>query len=153
MLISPALVALVIQARAPWVPERRASVLAAAIAASGAETFDDVAALVVIGERESAWRVSVGVCAVPGIGGWGYFGVAGLWSRRFPGGTCGSPQLQARAALGIMRIGAGRSWRTTFGHYIGAISAGRHPEAIRRARDFEATRALLVWHADRLARE
>lgn len=178
-MIPPELLALVIRARSPWLDDRRVRALSAAVAASvndGANAYplvddsghvravfrvddelaevDEAAALIVIGERESAWRVTVGACSVPGLGGWGYFGVAGLWSRRFPGGTCGTPQLQARAALGVLRLGEVHdygadgshavNWAWTFGHFIGARAGGRHPEAKRRAKDWAEVREMLL---------
>lgn len=172
-MISPELLALVIRARTPVLSEHRAMHFASAIVAtvsdaadlpapmSGADgsaiearELDGAAALIVIGERESRWRWGVERCAIPGIEGWGAFGVGALWEGEYPGGTCGSIQLQARAAWGVLAYGVpywqsiggatGVDWRVTFGHYIGAKAVGRHPEAKRRAREFWRVRGMLV---------
>jgi hypothetical protein len=131
---------------AKGLPPARLEYLASAIAWEADDDIDAAAALIVIGERESSWRRRVERCAIPGIGGWGAFGVAGFWTRRYPGGTCGSIDAQARAARAIW----GWHWRDTgwsapraFGRYIGATSGARHPEAQHRARLFWTVRAQL----------
>lgn len=133
--------------RAPsYFHEARLSYLAGAIAAQAGDDLDAAAALITIGERESSWRVPVERCAVPGLGGWGAFGVARLWLRDFPGATCGPIDRQADGAGAIWGSYYRQSWwsvRGAFGRYIGARERGRHPEARARARIFFAVRAQL----------
>lgn len=151
-MVTPFLVSIILRARNPVLAQKRiehfANAIVETVEAEGnktdADDLDDLAALIVIGERESNWRYDVETCRVIGLEGFGTYGVGSLWESQFPGGTCGAPVQQAKAALHILHLGEGRSWRTTFGHYIGAKLVGHHPEAIRRARIFWQVRSMLA---------
>lgn len=145
------IVSLAIQARSPMLAPRRADYMASAILYAAGENVDDIAALIVTGERESGWLGFVEVCAVEGLGGWGAFGVSDLWERWYPGGTCGSIGRQARAAQAILTwrprhpVPALREEpRVMFGRYIGARAGWRHPEAQRRAAIFWTVRDMVI---------
>jgi hypothetical protein len=134
--------------RAPSdLPADRLAYLAAAIAGEAGDDIDTAAALIVNGERESSWRTPVERCSIPGLGGWGAFGVARLWTRRYPGGTCGSIDRQVHASRGIWGWhyrDTGWSVPRSFGRYVGARAGGSHPEARARARIFWTVRAQLA---------
>lgn len=124
----------------------RLAKLADAIADEAGDDLDAAAALIVNGERESSWRRPVERCSVPGLGGWGAFGVAPLWLPRYPGSTCGPIDAQAHGARAIWSWHFRDTWWSvprTFGRYIGATDGGRHPEARTRARIFWNVRAQL----------
>jgi hypothetical protein len=129
----------------PKLSRARADYLAGAIALEAQDDLDAAAALIVTGERESSCRAAVERCGIPGLGGWGAFGVAELWTPRFPGGTCGPITSQARAARAIWLTGyrATLSVGGAFGRYIGALAGAQHPEARTRTRIFWRVRAEL----------
>ncbi len=133
-------IVLAILSTQPALAPQRAHYLAEGILYGAQGDVDRTAALIVIGRRESTWRRAVETCAIPGIGGYGTFGVANIdpWRRLFPGGTCGRIEVQARAAAGIWGIYARQSHTTreTFGRYLGADALGKHPEAILRTELF-----------------
>ncbi len=137
-MLDATLIALALQTYRPSVPPPRARYFAGAIARVAADERD-AAILLTNGERESGWAYSVESCAIEGIGGWGAWGVAGLWAHRYPGGTCGGVDAQARASRAVWMLGEG--WRggglrEAFGHYIGARHYHDHPEAYRRVGRF-----------------
>ncbi len=135
-MLDAAIIALALRTYRPSVPPARAMHFAGAIARVAADEHD-AAVLLTNGERESGWAWRVESCAVEGIGGWGAWGVAGFWGRRFPGGTCGDVDAQARASRAIWWIGErGAGVRVAFGHYVGARRWWDHPEAYRRAGRF-----------------
>jgi hypothetical protein len=107
---------------------------------------EDAAVLLANGVRESGWATPVETCAIEGLGGWGAFGVAGLWATRFPGGTCGALETQARASRAVWLAGArwGGGLRIAFGHYVGARRYWDHPEARARVGLFYSYRNMLA---------
>jgi hypothetical protein len=137
-------IALALQSRLPLLPPARIEHFATAIARAAADDPDASAALIVNLERETRGSYAAERCAISGLGGWGSWGVAPLWERWYPGGTCGPIEKQARAATAVWLAG----WRhergdvrRAFGRYIGATAVGRHPEAKRRMRIWYSVRA------------
>ncbi len=147
-MLDAAVLAMALESRAPRVPIARAEYLAGAIARV-AEDEHEGAVLLTTGDRESWWSRAVERCAIEGIGGWGTFGVAGFWGRRFPGGPCGSIDAQARASRAVWWIGAGypggaRSpLRAAFGRYIGARRYISHPEIGQRVARYYSYRGMI----------
>jgi len=139
------LLTLVLQSRLPYLPPPRFQHFATAIALES-PTLDTAAALVVNLERETHGSWAAERCVISGLGGWGSWGVASIWERWYPGGTCGTIERQAHAAARVWLVGwnhEGGNVRRSFGRYIGATAVGRHPEARLRARIWYSVRASL----------
>lgn len=99
-MLDAAIIALALETRSPSIPHVRAIYFAGAIARI-ADDEHEGAVLLTNGLRESRWEYVVETCAIEGLGGWGTWGVAGFWARRYPGGTCGEVDAQARASRAV----------------------------------------------------